>query len=324
MHTVSHFNDTTHDISLLSDTSISDPTSSQISSPTPSQIENNPFNPPQGLVTNLERLLSQAHWNHSFNVVNSTPSFQSSIPLSFTGTPCVINLSSNSPTPDPDQHFHHCIGKHPDTTQTYPTLPLKLDPEFIVSPPALFGDHNNGEKLHNWAKQRVSKTYKITTVRKHSAHKLLKQSKITFSVEIVVEQDKLIFHTQAAAPTIFRAKTNPSPFNCQEYTIYLIDTKNTAGYFVFYNTHSGLSYTCPLQILFTFSLFLFFSCPLKIKQPIKVDQHNISRPETGLQDLVVTHYDCFQSISKICSIINSTKLANARSNQLTFKSSQHK
>ena len=37
---------------------------------------------------------------------------------------------------------------------------------------------------------------------------------------------------------------------------------------------------------------LFFSCPLPIKQPIKVDQHNISAPKTGIQDLVVTHYDC--------------------------------
>ena len=154
IHTVSHINDTTHDISLLSDTSISDPTSSQISSPTPSQNAGNPFNPPQGPVTNFERLLSQAHWNHSFNIVNSLPSFQNSIPLSFTGTPSVINLSSNTPTPDPDQFSHHCIGKYPDTTRSYPTLPLKIDIKFIVPPPAVFGDHNNGEQLHNWAKQR--------------------------------------------------------------------------------------------------------------------------------------------------------------------------
>ena len=146
IHTVSHIPDQSHDISLLSDSSHSDHVSSQISSPTPSQIANNPFNPPQGPVTNLERLLSQAHWNHSFNIVNSSPSFQSSLPLSFTGTQPIITLSSNTPTPDPDQHSHHCIGKQPDTTRTYPTLPLKLDPKFIVPPPALFGDHNNGEQ----------------------------------------------------------------------------------------------------------------------------------------------------------------------------------
>ena len=31
---------------------------------------------------------------------------------------------------------------------------------------------------------------------------------------------------------------------------------------------------------------------LPMKQPNKVDQHNISTPKTGIQDLVVPHYDC--------------------------------
>ena len=37
---------------------------------------------------------------------------------------------------------------------------------------------------------------------------------------------------------------------------------------------------------------LFLSCPLPIKQPIEVDQHNISTPKTGVLDLIVTHCDC--------------------------------
>ena len=173
IHTVSIINDTTHDISLLYDTSFSDLISSQFSSPTPSQIANNPFNPPPGPITksqienntfnppprpitNIERLLSHAHLNHSFNIVKSSPSFQSSLPLGFPGKPPTITLSSNLPTPDPDQHSHNCIGKQPDTTRTYPTLPLKLDTKFIVPPPALCGDHNNGEQLYNWPKQRIS------------------------------------------------------------------------------------------------------------------------------------------------------------------------
>ena len=171
-HTVSNIQDTTHDISLFSDTFNCDPISSQFSSLTASQIANNPFNPPQGQITNFERLLSQAHRNHSFNIVNSSASFQSSLPLNFPG---IITPSSNSQTPDPDQHSHQCIGKQPDKTRTYPTIPLKLDPNFIVPPPALFGEHNNGEQLHNWAKQRISKSYKITPFQKQRAHKLLKQ-----------------------------------------------------------------------------------------------------------------------------------------------------
>ena len=50
----------------------------------------------------------------------------------FQGTTPVITLNSNSPTPNPEQHSQHCIGKYPDTTGTYPTLPLKNDSNFIV------------------------------------------------------------------------------------------------------------------------------------------------------------------------------------------------
>ena len=82
--------------------------------------------------------------------------------------------------------------------------------------------------MHKWAKQKISKSYKITLVQKQRAHELLKQSKITFSVEITVEQDKLVSHQQSAAPHIFRVKKNPSPLICQEIS-YKFDryTKNT-------------------------------------------------------------------------------------------------
>ena len=117
IHTVSNFHDTTHDISLHFDNFHFDPLCSPFSSPTASQMASNPFNPPQGQITNFERLLLQAHWNHSFNIVNSSPSFQNSLLLSFPGTPPIITLSSSSSTPDPDQHCQHCIGKQPDTTR---------------------------------------------------------------------------------------------------------------------------------------------------------------------------------------------------------------
>ena len=169
IHTVSTIDDTTHDFSLLSDTSNLDSIRSQFSSPTASQIANNPFNPPQRPITNIQRLLSQAHWSHSFIIVNSLPSFQSSLPLSFPGTPPIITLSSNSPTPDPDQHSQDCIGKQPDTTRNSPTLSLKLDPKIIVLPLVRFGDHDNVEQFYNWAKQRIYKSYKMTPERKQSS-----------------------------------------------------------------------------------------------------------------------------------------------------------
>ena len=52
----------------------------------------------------------------------------------------------------------------------------------------------------------------ITPVQKQRAHDIFKQSKITFSVEIIVEQDKLIFHPQAAAPPFFRVQKFDAKF----------------------------------------------------------------------------------------------------------------
>ena len=59
------------------------------------------------------------------------------------------------------------------------------------------------------------------------------------------------------------------------------------------------------------------SPPLPIKQPIKVDKHNIYTLKSGVQDLVVTHYDCSP---KHITNMQYYKL-NVRSNQQTFKSS---
>ena len=74
-HTVSNISDTPQDISLISDTSISDPLSSQFCSPTPSQIVSNFFNPPQRPICKIEGLLLRVHWNHSFNIVNFLTAF---------------------------------------------------------------------------------------------------------------------------------------------------------------------------------------------------------------------------------------------------------
>ena len=40
------------------------------------------------------------------------------------------------------------------------------------------------------------------------------------------------------------------------------------------------------------TVYLLFSCLLPIKQTINVEHRNISTPKTGIQDLVVKHYDC--------------------------------
>ena len=44
-----------------------------------------------------------------------------------------------------------------------------------------------------------------------------------------------------------------------------------------------------LIMQFRYSLFC---SPLPTKQPITNDRHNISTPNSSVQDLIVTHYDC--------------------------------
>ena len=69
---------------------------------------------------------------------------------------------------------------------------------------------------------------------------------------------------------------------------------------------------------------LFSSSPLPIKQPIKVDQHNISTPKTGIQDLVVTHYDCSPKHITNMQYYKLNKIGECKISRPISKSSPHK
>ena len=140
--------------------------------------------------------------------------------------------------------------------------------------------------------QKNSKSYKITPEQKQRANNLLKQSKNTFSVKTFVEQDKLVFQEQAAAPPIFWLKQFHHPVSAKKYNMSLIDTRKTPLVFLFFITLT-LDFLTHIHYKFNrFWINLFFSYPVPIKQPIKVDSHNISTPKLGVQDLIVTHNDC--------------------------------
>ena len=186
------------------------------SSPTPSKIASKFFNPPRGPVTKIDRLHSQANRNHSFNIVNSSFSFQSSLALSLQGIPSLITLRSNSPTPDFDQHSHQCIGKQTDTTRTYPTLPLKLDPKYVVPLRLLLEIIITVNNYIIGLNREFLKLTKPHQYKNNEHTNYLNNLKLHFSVDISVEQHKLIFYPQAAAPPIFRVKISPSHFICQE------------------------------------------------------------------------------------------------------------
>ena len=93
IHTVSNIDNAPKVFNLISGTSIPDPLSSHFSSPTLSKTASNPYNPAQGAVTNIERLLSQSQWNHSFNIVSASPSFSTAYHLQ--SLPFQIPLDEN-------------------------------------------------------------------------------------------------------------------------------------------------------------------------------------------------------------------------------------
>ena len=66
-------------------------------------------------------------------------------------------------------------------------------------------------------------------------------------------------------------------------------------------------------------LTLFFSCPLPKKQPTEVDQHNNSTPKTGIQDLVVTHYDCSSKHITIMQYYKLNKIGECKIKLADFK-----
>ena len=72
---------------------------------------------------------------------------------------------------------------------------------------------------------------------------------MTFFVDIIVEQDKLIFHPQAAAPPIFWVKTNPSFFICR--INFVADTQKTQQG-IFYSTIFTLDFFTHVNYKFNF------------------------------------------------------------------------
>ena len=83
------------------------------------------------------------------------------------------------------------------------------------------------------------------------------------------------------------------------HTLYFLHMSNTSLIFILLN--------------------LFFSCPIPIKQPIKVDQHNISTPKTGIQDLAVTHYDCSPQRITNMQYYNLNKIGECKIKPADFK-----
>ena len=129
--------------------------------------------------------------------------------------------------------------------QSSTKTPLRLDWNTFVAPPPLFGQHQKNSRLHNWALNRLRYRQDIhKDVQEHNIQ-ILQRNSLTLKFEMTVTLNKIVQHPFPLSPPNITAQSLPPPIITTE-VIYKCDrfAKKTIGYITFYNTHSGLSYTC--------------------------------------------------------------------------------
>ena len=129
--------------------------------------------------------------------------------------------------------------------QSLTNIPLRLDWNTFTAPPPLFGQHQESNRLHNWALNRLQYRQDIhNDIRDHNIQ-ILQQNSLQLKFEITVKLNNITQHPYPLNPPNITAQSLPPPFITTE-VIYKYDryTKNTIGYITFYNPYSGLSYTC--------------------------------------------------------------------------------
>ena len=210
------------------------------STPTSQQSQENPFNPPD----TTERL---PYWTtHSYtqgepNIVIepidiASDTTLSSLPetLSFPSTP---SISQVSPTLFPLNFPNNLDARYRE--QSSSNIPLRLDWNTFVAPPPLFGQHQESNRLHSWALNRLQYRQDIhDDIREHNIQ-ILQQNSLQLKFEITVKLNNIVQHPFSLSPPNITAQSLPPPFITTE-VIYKYDryTKNTIGYITFCNPYS--------------------------------------------------------------------------------------
>ena len=126
------------------------------STPTSEQARENPFNPPN-LTSRLPYWTTHSFTQGEPNLVNdpidiSTDTTSSSLPetLSLPSTP---SISQISPTPFNLTFPNNLDARYQEQSLT--NIPLRLDWNTFTAPPPLFGQHQESNRLHNWALNRL-------------------------------------------------------------------------------------------------------------------------------------------------------------------------
>ena len=172
----------------------------------------------------------------------STDTTLSSLPetLSLPSTP---SLSQNSPTLFPLNFPNNLDARYREQSST--NISLRLDWNTFVAPPPLFGQHQDSNRLHSWALNRLQYRQDIhEDIREHNIQ-ILQQNSLQLKFEITIKLNNIVQHPYPLNPPNITAQSLPTPFKTTE-VIYKYDrcTKNTIGYITFYNPYSGLSSTC--------------------------------------------------------------------------------
>ena len=181
------------------------------------------------------------------NIINepidiSTDTTPSSLPetLSLPSTP---SLSHISPTLFPLNFPKNLDARYRE--QSSSNTPLRLDWNTFVTPPRLFGQHQDSNRLHNWALNSLQYRQDIHEDNREHNIQILQQNSLQLKFEITIKLNIIVQHPYPLNPPNITAQSLPPPFITTE-VIYKYDryTKNTIGYITFHNPYSGLTYTC--------------------------------------------------------------------------------
>ena len=227
------------------------------STPTSEKIREKPFNPTNP-TARLPYWATYSYTQGEPNLVNdpidiSTDTTLSSLPetLSLPSTP---SLSQISPALFPLNFPNKLDARYREQSST--NITLRLDWNTFVAPPPLFGQHQDSNRLHSWALNRLQYRQDIHEENREHNIQILQQNSLQLKIEITIKLNNIVQYPYLLNPPNITAQPLSRPFIKTE-VIYKYDryTKNTTGYITFYNPYSGLSYTCIFQHIFFSNIF---------------------------------------------------------------------
>ena len=192
------------------------------STPTSEQLRDNPFNPPNQ-TSRLPYWTTKSSTQGEPNLINdpidisTDTTTSSSLPetLSLPSTP---SISQISPTSFPLNFPNNLDARYREQSST--NIPLRLDWNTFTAPPPLFGQHQDSNRLHSWALNRLQ--YRQDSHKDNHEHniQILQQYSLQLKFEITVKLNNITQHPYPLNPPTITAQSLPPPFITTE-VIYI-------------------------------------------------------------------------------------------------------